>query len=313
MGNPLSKPAKTVGRAITDSADQLDGTASRAADQFEESAGAAKEAAKSAQNVFTKVGDASDAYKELAPTADKTLHSFDATSEVVKRNIPALAQSCQGAAGATVVGAAALASTAQSSNAIAGNSTRMAATKEASLVIRAADGVPDRARGFLKDLKSNQHGVFIPATEIAYLMCCNDFTIEEQKRHLARTLIDAIEKVKNMRRKGVLQKEVEVVYYRDAIIPTCVGYSIWMPEGMGRFIIRGSTDLHGHPYIQLKGVYCDLDSNYAPMGKIMNLGWQPQHVALEPVFTPKQACMLDNLEMQGDRAAYGDAVNPSKF
>eukprot|EP00850_Spirogloea_muscicola_P005229 SM000023S07685 [mRNA] locus=s23:805320:806506:- [translate_table: standard] len=192
MGNPLSKPAKTVGRAITDSADKLDGTASRATDKFEESAGAAKEAAESAQDGFTKVGDASVAYKELAPDAKKALHSVDATSKVVKRNIPALAQSwCS----CTVVGAAAQASTAQSSNTIAENSTRMASTKEAGLVIRAADRVSDRARGFLKDLKSIQHGVFIPATETAYLMCCNDFTEDMQERHLARTPKSAIEKV----------------------------------------------------------------------------------------------------------------------
>eukprot|EP00850_Spirogloea_muscicola_P023594 SM000370S13768 [mRNA] locus=s370:52906:54453:- [translate_table: standard] len=145
--------------------------------------------------------------QDLTPTAQSALHSLSATSEAVGQNISALVQSCQVIspasllllvdssadrciigmlAVATVAGAAALASTANSLKTIAVNSTRMVATKEASLVFRAAHRVPNRAGGFFKAFKDVQHGVFIPATEDVYLMCCNHFTKEMQERHLAR-------------------------------------------------------------------------------------------------------------------------------
>eukprot|EP00850_Spirogloea_muscicola_P005567 SM000025S08462 [mRNA] locus=s25:1055303:1062393:+ [translate_table: standard] len=222
--------------------------------------------------------------QDLTPTAQSALHSLSATSEAVGQNIPALVQSCQAAAVATVAGAAALASTAQSLKTIAVNSTKLVATKEASLVFRAADRVSNRAGGFFKALKDVQHGIFIPATDHAYLMCCDDFTKEMEERHFARTLNEAIQKVKAMRRSGVLLEEKEVAYHRDVIVATCDKDIIEMPEGLGRFIICGSTDLHGQPYIQLKGIICDMDKSGAPMGKVMNLGWQPQHAALEVVF-----------------------------
>eukprot|EP00850_Spirogloea_muscicola_P004881 SM000021S06514 [mRNA] locus=s21:888354:895212:+ [translate_table: standard] len=254
--------------------------------------------------------------QDLTPTAQSALHSLSATSEAVRQNIPALVQSCQvissasllllvdlvllaalsarlAAAVATVAGAAALARTARGLKRIAVNSSRMVATKEASPVSRAADRISNRAGGFFKALKDVQHGLFIPATEDAYLMCCNHFTKEMQERHLARTPKHAIEKVKAMRESGVLLKEKEVVYHRDVIVATCDKAIIEMPERMGRFIICGSTDLHGQPYIQLKGIICDMDKPGAPMGKVMNLGWQPQHAALEMVFNLLTLAYLD--------------------
>eukprot|EP00850_Spirogloea_muscicola_P004867 SM000021S06500 [mRNA] locus=s21:779406:787384:+ [translate_table: standard] len=273
--NAIEKLANTTASLVGELGPRLSTTF----DQASSTLGAVQEsvnqitpqAASTLETVQTSVQD-------LTPTAQSALHSLSATSEAVGQNIPALMQSCQAAAVAAGVGAAALASTAHSLKTIAVNCTRMVATKEASLVFRASDRVSDRAGGFFKALKDDQHGVFIPATEDAYLMCCNNFTKGMQERHLARTPKDAIEKVKAMRKSGVLLKEKEVVYHRDVIVAT---YIIEMPKGMGRFIICGSTDLHGQPYIQLKGIICDLDQSGAPMGKVMNLAWQPQHVALE--------------------------------
>eukprot|EP00850_Spirogloea_muscicola_P004852 SM000021S06485 [mRNA] locus=s21:650911:657617:+ [translate_table: standard] len=318
MGNPLSKPAETVGRAIIDSADKLNGTASWAAARVGESAEAAKAtmaqmkvaanaisraathaevAADSAQlgpKLSTTLDQASsipgalqDSVNQitpqaastpetvqkcvqiLTPTAQSALDSLSFTSKAVGQNIPALMQSCPVA---IVAGAAALASPAQNLKRIAVNSTELVATKEASLVFRAAEGTSKRAGGFLRGWKHDQHGVFIPATEDAYLMCCDDFTKELQERHLARTPRHAIEKVKAIRESGVLLKGMEVVYHRDVMSFTCDKDIIERPEGMGLFIMCGSTDLHGQPYIKLKGVICDMDNSGAPMGKTLGLG-----------------------------------------
>eukprot|EP00850_Spirogloea_muscicola_P005231 SM000023S07687 [mRNA] locus=s23:808234:810144:- [translate_table: standard] len=321
MGNPLSKPAETVGRAITDSGHQLNETASRAAGEAVcslslisirgicgsnkgnhgtygycgqcpfQCSHSFENAANSAQVVCTKAGDASDAIKKLAnttasfvgelkprfittldqasstlgtfqdsvnqitpqaastletvqmsvqnltPTAQNALHSLSTTSEAVGQSIPALMQTCQVAAVSGVASAAALGSTPLSLNTIA---TRGVPAIEAILVIQAADSVPTKASGFLKALKDDQHGVFIPATNDAYLMCCNDFTKEDQECHLAETLEDAVKKVMAMRWSGVLQEDIEVVYHRDIISATIDKDIIVMPEGMGRFIMEHS-------------------------------------------------------------------------
>eukprot|EP00850_Spirogloea_muscicola_P004866 SM000021S06499 [mRNA] locus=s21:697212:705082:+ [translate_table: standard] len=319
MGNLFSGPAEIVVR-VGESAEAAKATMAQmnvAANAISSAATHAEEVANSAQVACTKAGDASNGIEKLAnttaslvgelgprlgttfdqasttlgavqesvnqitpqaastletvqtsvqdltPTAQSALHSLSATSEAVGHNIPALMQSCQAAAVAAGIGAAALAS-----------------TLIASLVCRASDRVSDRACDFFKALKDDQHGVFIPAIEDAYLTCCNNFTKKMQEHHLARTPKDAIEKVKAMRESGVLLKE-EVVYHRDVIVATCDKDIIEMPKGMGRFKICGSTELHGQPYIQLKGIICDMDQSGAPMGKIKNLAWQPQHVALE--------------------------------
>eukprot|EP00850_Spirogloea_muscicola_P004853 SM000021S06486 [mRNA] locus=s21:674004:675236:+ [translate_table: standard] len=150
--------------------------------------------------------------QELTPTEQSALHSLSATSEAVGQNIPALVQSCQAAAVASFAGAAALAITAKSLKTIAVNSTRMVATKEASLVFRAADRVSNRA------------GATSPEK-------CKSVTWP------CKTPKHAIEKVKAMRESGVLLKGKEVVYHCDVIVATCDEDIIEMPEGMGRFIV----------------------------------------------------------------------------
>eukprot|EP00850_Spirogloea_muscicola_P002508 SM000009S23637 [mRNA] locus=s9:1368791:1370000:+ [translate_table: standard] len=150
----------------------------------------------------------------LTPTAQSALHSLSATSEAVGQNIPALMQSyldiglaclllLVDLTVATVAGAAALASTAQSLKTIAVNVTKLVAMKEASLVFRGADRIPKKAGSSLKD---DQHGAFIPATEGVYLICCDDFIVKMQERHLTRTPRHAVEKVKAMRKSGAAKR-----------------------------------------------------------------------------------------------------------
>eukprot|EP00850_Spirogloea_muscicola_P024006 SM000421S16085 [mRNA] locus=s421:15139:16658:+ [translate_table: standard] len=196
--------------------------------------------------------------QNLTPTAQSALvechkrgsgtehYSLDAKLSAHWFGMPAFASV------ATIADAGTLASTAQTLTTIAVNSTKLIAMKEASLVFRAADRNFKRAGGVLKAFKDDQHGACIPATEDAYLMCCNDFTKDMQERHLTRTPRHAVEKVKSMRKSGVLLKVMEIVYHSNSMSFTCDKDTIEMPEGMGRFIMCGSTDLHGQPYIKLK-------------------------------------------------------------
>eukprot|EP00850_Spirogloea_muscicola_P023492 SM000361S13811 [mRNA] locus=s361:58093:63443:- [translate_table: standard] len=317
-----NKPAQTVGRAITDSADKLNGTTSWAAAQVGESAEAAKltmaqvnvaanvissaathagEAAYSAQVACAQAGDASNAIGKLAnttaslvgelgprlsttldqasstlaavqdsanritpqaasnlktvqksvqtltPTAQSALHSLSATSEAVGQDIPALMQSYLDIGLACLLFRVDL-------------STACCSTGKLDLTHR---------------LAHTRHKLLFEATEshqshnLCILDVLHDFIKDMQERHLIRSRQCA---------KVVLLKGMEIFYHRNSMSFSCDKDTIEMPEGMGRFFMCSSTHLHRQPYLQLKGVSV---TSGAPMGETMNLGWQPQHVALE--------------------------------
>eukprot|EP00850_Spirogloea_muscicola_P004288 SM000018S03653 [mRNA] locus=s18:582667:583515:- [translate_table: standard] len=177
--------------------------------------------------------------------------------------------------------------------------TRVAAVAEASMSSDAARDTPRLARGFLKDLPGDKHGIFIPFNEDAYFMCCEALTDEEKRHHLAKevakspqqhtatitccspaiqwsamTLPDAIEMVVAMGKAKALPHDREVVYFRHAVLPTSDEGEVVMPENINRFVICGSTDLYKRPYIKMKGIVCDVDESGVPKGRVMNVGWQ---------------------------------------